>query len=229
TGSKIEPITIKRYKSEYNSDIACSPISSATAVRGRIFDNDRESVNKTMPGNAINLFYGTGGLPPNKLDNFSTMFHYILKTKQAKYFSEILDISEGLENRIIKAAETNFLISSILKNIKTKRYTYTKLQRAILHIILGIEKGSFNRLEIDGSVPYIRVLGFRKNSAPLLTKLTNKAGAPVITNLKNAKTSLTKNSYNALKKEMEATDLYYLALNKPYAKNIEYHVPLVII
>ena len=68
-------------------------------------------------------------------------------------------------------------ISEIINIIKTKRYTYTKLQRAILHIILNVKKTDQNMNE---GVQYIRVLGFRKEKEHLLTELSQKSSVPVM-------------------------------------------------
>ena len=51
--------------------------------------------------------------------------------------------------------ESHSLEELILK-IKTKRYTYNRLNRMFLHIVLGIEKDYKDE-------NYLRVLGFNKN------------------------------------------------------------------
>ena len=107
-------------------------------------------------------------------------------------------------------------ISEIINIIKTKRYTYTKLQRAILHIILNVKKTDQNMNE---GVQYIRVLGFRKKKEHLLTELSQKSSVPVITNAKTAE--------DYLHKEIMATDLYYMITNGEKGK--EYTNPIVVL
>ncbi len=227
--SKIEMLTIKRFKSHYNSNLVNSGFASASAARNMIKNKNYSELSEIIPSNALEIFLEKENFFPNNLDNFSMIFNYLLRQKSKNELKEILDISEGLENRLISAAEKNFLISDIIKESKTKRYTYTKLQRAILHIILDIKKKDFNRLEINGAAPYIRVLGFRKSSEKLLRELCKNSEIPVITNLKNAENILDKHDFLCLKKEIDSTDLYYLALKRPLRKNFEYSMPMIIV
>ena len=131
------------------------------------------------------------------IDDYSPALHYILRTKSAEEISEYADITEGLEKTELLTIWDRKPISEIINIIKTKRYTYTKLQRAILHIILNIKKSDQN---INDGVQYIRVLGFRKEKEHLLTELSQKSSVPVITNAKTAE--------DYLHKEIMATDLY---------------------
>ncbi|MDR0272086.1 MAG: nucleotidyltransferase family protein, partial [Clostridiales bacterium] len=113
------------------------------------------------------------GNPP-ELDDFSEIFRFLLYTRD-------FNLGEGLENRFRRMCADHFKISDLLNAVKTKRYTYTRLQRAALQIILGISADDMNFFERNGGVQYIRVLGFRKESTELLGELTKKAALPVIT------------------------------------------------
>jgi len=148
------------------------------------------------------------------LDNLSMVLHYILRSHSAADLREIADVSEGLENRLRSCAEGHRLISEIIGAAKTKRYTYLRLQRAVLHIILGIK-------EMGGEPQYIRVLGFRRGRADLLGLLEKRAELPVVTNLKNA-------SFAMLDYEIRATRLYGLAFPEHRYFN-EYTMPIVVV
>ncbi|MCL2356781.1 MAG: nucleotidyltransferase family protein [Defluviitaleaceae bacterium] len=128
------------------------------------------------------------------IDDFSEIFRFLIYTRD-------FDLGEGLENRFRKFSSRHKKISEIIDAVKTKRYTRTRLSRAVLCVILGI-----NAAEI-GEVPYIRVLGFRKESADLLGRLTEKAALPVITH----GAAMDEISTTMLAKDFEATDIYRIA------------------
>lgn len=151
--------------------------------------------------------HARGGFP--SLDDFSKIFRYLLHIRD-------FDLGEGLENRFRKFAANHTQISEIIDAVKTKRYTRTRLCRAVLSIILNIaDMEAFDRA---GGVQYIRVLGFRKESADLLGKISEKAALPVITHnaamdkiLCNKQTPAAK----MLAKDLEAADIYRIATNIP--------------
>lgn len=231
--SKMKAFTIERQISSYNSISIENEISSATAIRHFSSKNDFDSILKTMPKNAFDIFINSieKNDAPVLYNNFSHIFHYIIKLCENKQLKDILDITEGLENRIVSSSEKKFLISDIVYLIKTKRYTYTKIQRAILHILLDIKKNDFDIFNKNGGPQYLRVLGFDKECEFLLKDITQKASLPLVLNLKYAKNNLSKLQLSMLEKELKSTDLYYLGLsdNKTRVKNIEYTKPLVII
>ena len=58
-------------------------------------------------------------------------------------------------------------------NIKTKRYTYNKINRMLIHILLDIKKEDNNQ-EI-----YLRVLGFNQNGRNYLNKIKKHTSLPI--------------------------------------------------
>lgn len=214
TESTVWPCTIQRVVSEYNSEEMTGSISSASAIRKAFADENIEEALSALPESCGEILIKELKSIPD-IDDYSPALHYILRTKSAEEISEYADITEGLENRIINNMGRK-PISEIINIIKTKRYTYTKLQRAILHIILNIKKSDQN---INDGVQYIRVLGFRKEKEHLLTELSQKSSVPVITNAKTAE--------DYLHKEIMATDLYYMITNGE--KGREYTNPIVVL
>ena len=204
--SSIKPVTVERIVSEYNSRSLSGEISSASAIRSALINKDLSALN-SVPQNCIDLIKDKN-IP--QLNDYTSILSYILCTRSPSEISEYADITEGLENRILN---TDFnSIDELITKVKTKRYTYSKLQKAILHIILGITKK-----EQQADPKYIRVLGFRKDKKYLLKELTEKASLPVIMNVKE--------NESPLKREIISTDIYNIPLNKK--RGIEYTTPLV--
>lgn len=221
--SKIVPKTIKREKAHFNSNNINGNIASATAIRQAFFKNNIDSIKNVMPNNCFKLIENISQNNIPIIDNYTNILKYILKVSNIENIKQIADVTEGIENKIMDNINV-YSITELINNIKSKRYTYTKLQRTILHILLNITKNEQQYLK-ENLNPYIRVLGFKKSSSHLLKELTINAKVPVIINLKNAKNQLDKNSMYYLNKEIMSTDIYYLSKNK----NEEYRQPLVII
>jgi len=155
------------------------------------------------------------------LDDYSDIFRYLLFTTEA-------EMGEGLENRFRRLAHGHPSLTSLLDAVKTKRYTYTRIQRAALGVILGMRKADLAAYENSGGPAYIRVLGFRRTAKDLLSEITRHAALPVITHGK-AMDNLKGTAKHMLAKELEVGDIYRLAFNGIKGYRYERGVPLVVV
>lgn len=224
--SRINPITIKRKGTGFHSQKINKDIASATAIRTILKTSCLEKIKNCIPRNCYDLIFKMKPFKVPTIDDYSQILNYILRTKPKSYISEILDITEGLENKIIKNAK-NILITDLIKQVKSKRYTYSKIQRAMLHIILDIKKSDIEKAKNNNINRYIRVLGFKRSKELVLKKMIKEATVPVLMNLKHKEKILSKESLEFLEKEAKTTDLYYINTN--FDINREYVEPLVII
>ena len=82
-----------------------------------------------------------------------------------------------------------------------------------------------------GITPYARILGFRKDSTPLLSEIDKCTSIPLITKLADAHTILSKPAYEMLKKEILINDIYSsIRASKAKIPMInEYSTPIVIV
>jgi predicted nucleotidyltransferase len=138
------------------------------------------------------------------------------------------DMTDDLLNRFRYFAPHCRKLSDLLSEVKTKRYTFTRLQRAVLHMVLGITADGFAAFESAGGPQYIRVLGFKKESVGLLGELTRRAALPVIINPAKARPSLSPLGLRMLNKEAESSSLYALAHQSGRIRN-EFSTPVIII
>jgi len=155
-----------------------------------------------------------------KLDDFSDIFRYLLFTKGA-------EMGEGLENRFRNLAYEHRNLTSLLNEVKTKRYTYTRIQRAALRVILGMCQSGLTAYEEAGGPAYIRVLGFRRNATGLLSEMSRRATLPVITHGK-AMDKLEGLAASMMAKEFEVGDIYRLAFGGPKGYRHERGMPLIV-
>ncbi|MFV0441354.1 MAG: nucleotidyltransferase [Lachnospirales bacterium] len=215
-GSKITPYTIKREGSNYHStDLNCDYRgASASAIRESIFTNNfNENIERYLPKNIHDDFILKTNENYTSLDNLSDILHYKLSTMQHFELENINQISEGIENRILKASNKFYKISDIINQCTTKRYTKSRLQRAILSIILGINKNSMQEYKSNNLAQYIRVLGYNKNKEYLLKDLVKKSTLPVVVNVNNA--FLPPLASKMLEEEKKFSKIYNLSFNTP--------------
>ncbi len=206
--SKIVPYTMRREASSHNDDSLAGEISSGAAIR-------KAAISGSIPFEALpeNIWPDFKNKKFPYLDGYSDIFCYLIASMKREELALIADMTEGLENRFVKCLACGS-ISDIIENVKTKRYTYTKLQRAALHTVLGISR------DMQAQVPkYIRVLGVRREKKALLAELGKKAGLPVITSVKD--------NEGLLKDEIRMTDIYSLLTDKK--TGAEYTAGMVVV
>jgi len=223
-------------KTQLTTDIKACTVPRSPGAAKNIRENLRNGISaeQDMPNISWKILnesvenYGAA-----ELDNLSATFQSIVRNKNfSQYLHNYVGISEGLENRFVKYAQEYYWLSDILAAVKTKRYTYTRLQRAVLHIILDITKECLAEYENSGGPQYIRVLGFKRDRTDLLKTLERNASLPIVMNLKNA--ILPELATQMLSEEVRSTDLYSLAFPPPKkgrpARSLhEYAMPLVIL
>lgn len=173
TNSTIEPVFVNRGCSEYHSDEVNGKDTSATAIRCRLADNPKtHSIKKYMPKFAYKRLHDEikrFGLPDNEL--FSDLCMYKMKTCSADDIRELYDVSEGLENRFVDSARDIKDLNTLLLDVKSKRYTYTRLKRIVLRELLDIKRDTIEKIYSVDKLPYIKVLGFRSDREDLLREV----------------------------------------------------------
>lgn len=94
-----------------------------------------------------------------------------------------LDVSREIADRLLNSADRIMSFSERAAYVKTRQYTYSRISRALLHIVLGITKKEFKLRKAGGYIGYLRILGFKSSAAEtgLLKALKEHAHVPVIT------------------------------------------------
>jgi len=167
---KIKPLTIKRTNNYLNKKTSGN-ISSATSIRELYFNNI--NIDKYIPKNTNQYFK----INNNYLDKYFFLLKYKL-ISEINSLNKYLDVAEGIEFKIKKIILNSNNYQELLDNLKSKRYTYNKLNRMFLHIMLNLEK------ENKFSINYIRILGFNKLGRSYLKVIKQSNNFPIITNYK---------------------------------------------
>lgn len=232
--SSIKPITLKRCGSDYHDIRLGINQSSATAIRQAIYNGAAiPELNTQMPEASFRIL--SDYLKENQpvfLRDFAEVLYYKLLTERDNGFTDYVDVSQSLSYRICKNLYSFDGFEAFCDLLKTKEVTYSRISRCLLHILLDMRKEELNKYinELD-ITPYVRILGFRKNSSALLTEISKTSSIPLITKLADAQTSLSEDAYEMLKKEILINDIYSCiraSKNKKPMTN-EYSTPIVIV
>ena len=205
--SEMMPLPIKRIGAGYNDDFAYDDFASATYIRKLI--NAQETYENYIPENIFDIYVDTisKGLFLDK-DKYNLIALTLLRDKVGSNLSSLANMAEGLENRIENAVKNSTNMYEILENIKTKRYTYSRLSRAILSMMFGVTSN-----DIMISVPYCRMLGFNTNKSTEIGVLIDNCKLPFVVNYSD----FTKYDNPEIKRvfelENKSTDIYSLMLN----------------
>ncbi|MCL2373142.1 MAG: nucleotidyltransferase family protein [Defluviitaleaceae bacterium] len=156
------------------------------------------------------------------IDQFSDILRSLI-------YSKDLTLGEGLENRFRKYVGEFRSITELLDAVKTKRYTYTRLQRIAMQVLLGVD--NIDEYEAAGGMQYIRVLGFRRQATGLLGEMVKRANLPVITHGKAMDEILAAGGVagKMLAAEFTAGDIYRIATGAPGGYHSERGVGVVVV
>lgn len=188
--SKILPVAIKRKGAVHDSKIS-GEFSSASFLRDAFYSGDIKAFESGIPEESAKLF---NNQPYLNKENFEKMILSRIISMSEAELKEISEVSEGLENRIRKAALSAKTLEELAQSVKTKRYTMSKVRRILLCAGLGIKKEEAFLLP-----PYAKILAFNENGQKILNTIKKTSEIPIIKNM----TALKKLGDSALIRQYE--------------------------
>ncbi len=185
-GSAIQPLTIRREAAGYHdAQPGEGSIASATAIRRLILAGGLPEASPYMPDYAAGILAReiAAGRGPVTWESLRGPLFYQLLTSPAETLSHIHEMTEGLEYRIKKVLPSlnQPTVAHLLEALKTKRYTHTKLQRLLVHVLLQHKKAAFTREALAEGPGYLRVLGFSEQGRELLKQMKKTASLLILT------------------------------------------------
>lgn len=200
------PVTIARKGQGYHSQQTGETYSSASAIRS-ILENescaDLSSVNASMPLTVYDLLVNHIDINgPVTADDFSLLLKYKLMEETADTLTQYWDMTEELAARIYRCLNQYTTYNEFAQLLKTKDITLTRMNRALLHVVLGLTKDA-----VPTTAEYARILGFAKGT-PVLKEIKNKAKIPIITKAADAEKMLSKDILVHWEQDIKAANLY---------------------
>ena len=198
----IKPISIKRTNNYHDKEIT-NNITSATSIREAL--KNHYDISSNVPSETNELI-----IKEDITSNYFKLLKYQI-INNINNLNEFMDVTEGIDNliknNILKAKSLDELINLT----KTKRYTYNRLNRIFIHILLNIKKKDINQLKM---INYIRILGFDNIGRIYLRKIKKETNIPLITKYSDIKNS-------NLSFQRYVSSIYYMIINKEELNIIE--------
>lgn len=233
--SSITPYLLKREGAAYHETSIRSGASevpaSASAIRHTLFADaagacgnsaDRASedsadgiLRHAMPQEALAILQDyRADFPLLCADDFSSILGYLLLSSSASQLARTADSSLEFANRMRNQLPYYTSFSSFASRLKSKEMTLTRINRILLHSILGITSSDYACGNALDKIPYLRILGFRKSAAPLLAALKASAAVPLITRPSQAPKLLSPDAMRVFEHDVFAGNLYLQMRNQ---------------
>ena len=168
--ANIEPICIKR-TNNYHSTKLDKKISSATSIRVAL--KKKQDISSYVPNETLKAIK-----PYHTIENYYPFLKFKILT-ELNDLDMYQTVDEGLGARLKKFIVMSKSYEELIENIKTKRYTYQKISRMLVHLLCNFTKDEADDMR---KIKYIRVLGFTSNGQLYLKTYKKQINLPIITN-----------------------------------------------
>lgn len=221
--SNMQAETIKRVGASYHEDdLNDQVIASATGIRKSYFEtNTLHDVENFIPTSVYKTLNNWQSASPSfgSWTAFYPLLRLVIMRDGPKHLSSIADVTEGIENLFYRAAMNNDTFEGFMNTVKSKRYTWTRIQRMLTHIYTGFTYAIRAKIQ---SPTYLRLLGMTKTGRLYLNEHKKDFKLPIV-----SKASAF--SDESLDVDIHAANLYALGLNTPANINTDYkNAPIII-
>lgn len=211
----MKPATIQRIAAGYHDAIDTdSEIASATGIRQALFSGKSlEQVTQFLPEASIEQlvqWHAEHGRFAS-WESFWPLLQYAILRHTPQQLKQYADVSEGLENSLIKYARTSSDFEEFMNALKSKRYTWTRLQRMLTHIYTGVTK---EQLHAYSNPTYIRILGMTSAGQQYISSIKKSLSLPLISRVASVSDPI-------LTIDLHATQMYQLGIQQFSNKKID--------
>ena len=116
---------------------------------------------------------------------------------------EYLSVDEGLDSRLKKVISKSSNLDELIQNVKTKRYTYNRIMRMFIHILIGVKKRDKESILKN---EYIRILGLDPSGQKYVNSIKKELGLPLVSKFTGVSSKIK--DY-----ELKASEIYKILTN----------------
>lgn len=215
--SRLIPLPVLRQGSGYHTTQITENFCSATAIRRLLLDTANaplstnslvQKIAPYVPQDVADHLAASGRFCLTEQDFSQSLFYRLLSERETG-FSDYADGSVELSNRILHALSDFTDYRTFCESLKRKEVTYTRISRMLLHILLNIRQSDYENGKNLGYIPYLRLLGFRREAARVFPALKKRASLPLITKPSKSTSVLDGSALSMFRQDVFASDLYY--------------------
>ncbi len=225
TGSSIKPLPIQRRGMAYHDmdlPTAAGPENepvypSASALRQQLMTcpQDKDLLAGESYMSPLRSSLARRLAPGSVYDAYDRYLQHTVWEK-TDLLENFADVSDVLAGRIRRYAFNDLYTSAELVNIlKTKDLTAARIRRALLHIFLDLRAAQVQAFFEPDAAHYLRLLGFKKTSAPLLHKIKVCSSIPIISKSADASVLLPPDALSAFMTDVHAGAQYAFLEGRP--------------
>jgi predicted nucleotidyltransferase len=211
--SDIQATTLKRTGAGYHDEQPQQNIASATGIRKILLEkNILEEIQPLVPQTTFDelITYYNEYEMFHHWDVYFPYLQYKLAVMHPNEIRHIYEAEEGLEYRVIQHIHQAKSFKDFMEKIKTKRYTWTRLQRFLTHILTHTTKEEMSILNSQLKTNYIRLLGMSQKGQAYLNKVKKDVDVPIITKVP------TKHQDPMLQLDIKASKAYAMGYDRKH-------------
>ena len=161
-GSSMGAVVFPRMGAGHDKPDTSGPILSAS--HGRELLRAGEDLTGRLPESTLRVWLeqAARGLCPASLSKLETAVLCRLRAMSVEDFAALPDISEGLENRLYKAARQAASLEEFYALAKSKRYSHARIRRLAMAAFLDLTSA------LPALPPYLRILGMNSTGQQIL-------------------------------------------------------------
>lgn len=115
---------------------------------------------------------------------------------------------DDLMRRLLSLPADYLRWSLLIEALKSRQFTYTRVSRLLCAVLLGLRTEEIDAWRQDPATLYGRILGFRKESAPLLHELKKRSAVPLLSKPADAESILPADALDLYRKNVYAEHIY---------------------
>ncbi|MBU7539356.1 nucleotidyltransferase [Levilactobacillus brevis] len=173
-GQPLQLVPLARQGSQHNDTAVMqgTNYASATAIRAASLAGDWATVQPVVPAKTLALLQQESLI---SWADFWPLLRYQLISAPVTDMRQRYQITEGVEYRLKRAALEATTFADFMRIVKTKRYTYTRLQRQAAYLLLQALPE-----EMRPQPQYLRVLGYSKQGQAYLHQIKKHVALPLV-------------------------------------------------
>lgn len=221
-GSAIQPLTIPRIAAGYHDDLhEGASIASATGIRKHFAETGSlQGVKNVLPKPSYDYlcdWHERHGQFAS-WEAFWPLLQFTILRHPPNELTRYAEVTEGIEHALLKAAKTSETFKMFMEKIKSKRYTWTRLQRMLTHIYTGFTKEQLSSFDLPST---IRLLGMTTKGQHYLGLRKKEFTLPLI-----SRVAATDDKMLAI--DLHAAEIYNFSVEvsgSPYKLPKDYQTP----
>lgn len=178
--SSIEPLLIARRGADYHDKDITAPNASASAIRQALYQQQGlVSLQNALPARVYEEVKKADFQHFPDMNALFLLLRYELLQMPLTTLQTFYNINEGIEHRILAAAQQASDYENFIHAVTTKRYPASRIRRTLIYLLLYLQQKEVHVFDAAGPL-YARLLAVSPKGRTLLPKIKQQASVPLV-------------------------------------------------